>query len=366
MTLINQPTASHALLSVFAANGIDRVFLVPGESYLGILDALADFTEIDVVACRHESGAGFMACADGRLTRRPGVVMVSRGPGASNAAIAVHTAQQDAIPLILVVGQIPKADLRREAFQEIDYQMMYGSIAKWVYEVSDPAQLAPAAFKAIRIATSGTPGPVELVVAEDVQQQTTELQPWKAVPNVPTAPLDATVGQIAGLLARAERPLIIAGGAMAAPGGREALLSLAERYGVPVAVSFRQHDLFPNDHPLYAGDLGLANPAEQIRAFESSDLVFALGTRLGDITTQGYRFPQMPKPAQTLVHCYPRRPYRGPAFAADLGVVSDPGGACGGLAGRRVGQPGCWATGLVGPGACDRGAPCAMAGHPRR
>lgn len=125
-------TSSHSLLSVLVANGLDRVFLVPGESYLGILDALNEFPQIDVITCRHEAGAGFMACADGRLTRRPGVVLVSRGPGATNASIAVHTAQQDAIPLILIVGQIPKKDLRKEAFQEIDYHHMFGRIAKWV------------------------------------------------------------------------------------------------------------------------------------------------------------------------------------------------------------------------------------------
>ena len=142
-------TSSHALLSAFTANGIDRIFLVPGESYLGILDALGDFPRIDVVTCRHEGGASFMACADGRITGRPGVVMVSRGPGATNASIGVHTAQQDGIPLILVVGQIPKGDLRKEAFQEIDYQKMYGSIAKWVVEVTEPDRLAEAAFKAI-------------------------------------------------------------------------------------------------------------------------------------------------------------------------------------------------------------------------
>src|SRR5579863_4951332 len=130
-------SASHAMLSVFAANGIDRVFLVPGESYLGILDALGDFPSVDVVTCRHESGAGFMACADARLTRRPSVVMVSRGPGAANAAIAIHTAEQDAIPLILVVGQVPKQHLRKGAFQEIDYGRMYGSIAKHVIEVTE-------------------------------------------------------------------------------------------------------------------------------------------------------------------------------------------------------------------------------------
>ncbi|MFM0259531.1 thiamine pyrophosphate-dependent enzyme [Paraburkholderia sediminicola] len=317
-------TSSHALLSVFAANGIDRIFLVPGESYLGILDALGDFPEIDAVTCRHEGGAGFMACADGRLTRRPGVVMVSRGPGATNASIAVHTAQQDAIPLILVVGQIPKADLRKEAFQEIDYQKMYGSIVKWVVEVTEPEQLATAAFKAIRIATSGTPGPVVLVIPEDIQQQAVEPQVWQAAPLASTVPQPGTVDRIAELLDNAERPLIIAGGALGAPGGREALLRLAEKYHVPVAVSFRQQDLFPNQHPLYAGDLGLANPQDQINLFETSDLIFALGTRMGDITTQGYRFPRLPRPTQIFVHCYPDEHIVGLHFAADIGAVCDP------------------------------------------
>jgi acetolactate synthase I/II/III large subunit len=324
MKRIELTTASHALLSVFAANGIDRIFQVPGESYLGILDALGDFPEIDVVTCRHEGGAGFMACADGRLTRRPGVVMVSRGPGATNAAIAVHTAQQDAIPLILVVGQIPKADLRKEAFQEIDYQKMYGSIAKWVVEVTEPEQLATAAFKAIRIATSGTPGPVVLVIPEDVQQQAVEPEAWKMVPLVPAVPQNETIERIARLLESAERPLIIAGGALAAQGGREALLRLADTYHVPVAVSFRQQDLFPNQHPLYAGDLGLANPKDQISLFETSDLIVALGTRMGDITTQGYRFPRVPRPVQTFVHCYPDDHIVGLHIAPDIGAVCDP------------------------------------------
>jgi acetolactate synthase-1/2/3 large subunit len=318
-------TSSHALLSVFAANGIDRVFLVPGESYLGILDALGDFPSIDVVTCRHEGGAGFMACADGRLTRRPGVVMVSRGPGASNAAIAVHTAQQDGIPLILIVGQIPKADLRKEAFQEIDYQQMYGSIAKWVVEVTDPQKLGEAAFKAIRIATSGTPGPVVLVVPEDVQQQAVS-QPaqWRAGATVPTAPTADTMASVLELLGKAKRPLIIAGGELDVAGGRQALLALAERFEIPVAVSFRRHDIFPNRHRLFVGDLGLANPKDQIDAFDSSDLIIALGTRLGDITTQGYTFPALPRPAQPLVHVYPDAHPVGLHFTPEVAVVGDP------------------------------------------
>lgn len=317
-------TSSHALLSVLTANGIDRVFLVPGESYLGILDALADFPEIDVVTCRHEAGAGFMACADGRLTRRPGVVLVSRGPGAANASIALHTAQQDGIPLLLIVGQIPKADLRKEAFQEIDYQRMYGSIAKWVVEVTEPAQLAGAAFKALRIATAGTPGAVVLVVPEDIQQQHVELHAWRAEPAASTVPDGATLERIARLLEQAERPLIIAGGSFDVPHGRETLLKLAQTYDVPVAVSFRRQDIFPAGHPLYVGDLGLANPAEQIEAFESSDLVLGLGTRLGDITTQGYRFPRPPRAAQTFVHAHADGHAVGLHIAPDIGIVCDP------------------------------------------
>lgn len=321
---VHVPTASHAMLSVFAAAGIDRVFLVPGESYLGILDALGDFPSIDVVTCRHESGAGFMACADARLSRRPGVAMVSRGPGATNAAIAIHTAEQDAIPLILVVGQVPKRHLRKGAFQEIDYRQMYGAIAKQVIEVTEPDALGAAAFDAVRIASAATPGPVVLVVPEDIQQQAVEVCAWQATPSVPTLPAPNAVCALVKLLERAQRPLIIAGGALDAPGGREALRRLAEHFVVPVAVSFRRHDLFPNDHVLYAGDLGLANPEEQMRLFESSDLVIALGSRVGDITTQGYRFPAHPVPTQTFVHCHPDGAVVNRHIAAATGIVCDP------------------------------------------
>ncbi|MDB5840015.1 MAG: thiamine pyrophosphate enzyme central domain protein [Herminiimonas sp.] len=312
------------MLSVFAANGIDRIFEVPGESYIGVLDALSDFPQIDVVTCRHESGAGFMACADGRLTRRPGVLMVSRGPGASNASIAVHTAQQDAIPLILIIGQIPKKDLRREAFQEIDYHKMFGSIAKWVAEPTDPAQLGEMAFKAIRMATSGTPGPVVLVIPEDIQQQRTPQPNWVARPNAPTTATPAVIAELRALLERAERPLIVAGGAFDKPQGREILLAFAEAWNIPVAVAFRRHDVFPNTHPLFIGDLGLSNPEKQMSVLHSSDLILALGTRLDDITSQGYSFPQLPKPAQTFVHCYPDDHIVGLHFAPDFGLVCDP------------------------------------------
>jgi acetolactate synthase-1/2/3 large subunit len=317
-------SSSHALLSIFQAHGIDRVFLVPGESYLGILDALYDFPGIDAVICRHESGAGFMAVADGRLTGRPGIALVSRGPGATNASIAVHTAQQDGIPMILIVGQVPRADLRREAFQEIDYQRMYGTIAKWVFEVTDPGQLAEAAFKAIRIATSGTPGPVVLVVPEDLQQQPVAQPRWVAREHASTKPGDATLRELQRHLETAERPMIVAGGGFEAPGGREALCAFAEAWQIPLALSFRRHDLFSNLHPLYVGELGLANPKSQIDAFRQSDLILALGTRFGDITSQGYSFPDLPRPAQTFVHACADDHMVGLHFAPDFGLVCDP------------------------------------------
>ncbi|WP_447919711.1 thiamine pyrophosphate-dependent enzyme [Achromobacter aegrifaciens] len=317
-------TSSHALLGIFARNGIDRVFLVPGESYLGVLDALHDFPGIDVVTCRHEGGASFMACADGRLTGRPGVVMVSRGPGAANAAIGVHAAQQDGVPMILLIGQVPRKDLRKEAFQEIDYQKMFGSIAKWVHEVAAPEDLAWAAWKAVRVSTTGTPGPVVLVVPEDVQQAMVPQPDWTAAPVSPSQPSPDVLDRLHALMASASRPLIVAGGAFNAPGGRDALRHLAERHGMPVAVSFRQHDIFPNTHALYAGDLDLATQAAQVAAFDSSDLIVALGTRLGDITTQGYSFPGYPRPSQTLVHCHADAHIVNQHFAADVAIVADP------------------------------------------
>lgn len=317
-------TASHAFLGNLAAHGVDRIFLVPGESYLGILDAFNDFPDIDVVTCRHEAGAGFMAVADGRLARRPGVAMVSRGPGATNASIAVHTAQQDAVPMILVIGQVPVASLRREAFQEIDYQQMFRGIAKWVVEPTDPAQLPEIASKAGRVALSGTPGPVVVVLPEDVQQQLVPDVRWESPSLAAAAPLPESVAALRRILEGADRPLLVAGGAFDVPGGRAALRRFAEAWHLPVAVSFRRHDLFPNSHPLYVGDLGLANPRRQMDAFHSSDVVLALGTRFGDITSQGYTFPLMPRPSQTVVHCHPDAHFIGLHFIADLGLPCDP------------------------------------------
>lgn len=311
------------IVDALKAAGIDRAFCVPGESYLPLLDALHQHARIDLVTCRHEAGAGFMAVADARLTGRPGVVMASRGPGACNAAIAVHTAQQDAAPLLLLVGQVERKDLRRGSFQEIDYAAMYGGVAKWVAEPRDPALVPETMQRALRIATAGVPGPVVIALPEDLLDERLEAAGPAPPAKSEAAPTEETVTTIAALLGRAERPLAIAGHGIEGEGGRAALLRFAERFHCPVAVSFRRHDLFPNDHPLYAGDLGLANPARQMEAFHEADLVLALGTRLGDITTQNYTFPAPPRPRQKLVHACADPLVPGAHFAADVAAVCD-------------------------------------------
>jgi len=316
----NAKTAAEILLDTLAARGADRAFCVPGESYIALLDALHAHPSIDLVTCRQEGGAGFMAVADARLTGRPGIVLVSRGPGACNAAIALHTAEQDAVPLILLIGQVEKRDLRRRAFQEIDYAAMFGGIAKWVGEATHPDEVPELIARAWTMATQGVPGPVVLSLPEDV------LAAPCAAPALPPTHFagaglpGGTAAELAGLLRRAERPILLAGHGLDVPGGREALRAFAEAWQLPVAVSFRRQDLFPNDHPLYAGDLGLRNPDAQREAFAEADLVLALGTRLTDITTQGYSWPA---PGQCLVHVCADPRFLGWLFPAEIAIAAE-------------------------------------------
>jgi acetolactate synthase I/II/III large subunit len=317
-------TVGQLIVDSLVANGIDRLFCVPGESYLGLLDALYGRTDIDTVACRHEAGAGFMAIADARLTGRPGVVCVSRGPGASNAAIAVHTAQQDEVPFILIIGQVPARNTRRDSFQEIDYRAMYGSIAKWVAEVTDPARMAETLLRAIRTATAGTPGPVVIAVPEDVLTATVTAAPLAPQAPIRAAPCGDDVATLRRFIAEAARPLVLAGRSLDRPAGREALRGFLEQWDLPTVVSFRAQDLFPNAHRLYAGDMGLANPADQMAVLRRADLLIVLGARLTDITTQGYTWPDLVRPQMRLVHIHPDPSAIGIHFAADLAIACDP------------------------------------------
>jgi acetolactate synthase-1/2/3 large subunit len=317
-------TAGELIVDALVAHGIDRVFCVPGESYLGLLDALYGRADIDTVVCRHEAGAGFMALADARLTGRPGVAIVSRGPGASNAAIAVHTAQQDGVPFILLIGQVAARDVRRDSFQEIDYGHMFGRIAKWTAEVTDPARMAETMLRALQVAVTGLPGPVVIAVPEDVLTAPATGAAIRPQAPVRAAPVAEDIARLRGWLAEAERPLIIAGSALERPGGRAALRDFVRGWQVPAIMSFRRQDLLDNTDPLYAGDLGLANPEAQMAVLRGADLLLVLGARLSDITTQGYTFPALVRPEMRLVHLHPDPAVIGLHFAADLAMACDP------------------------------------------
>jgi len=330
------PTAARCLIDFLAALGIDRAFCVPGESFIALLDALHAHPAIDLVTCRSEGGAGFMAVADAKLTGRPGVVLVSRGPGACNAAIAVHTAEQDAVPLILLVGQVERRDLGRGAFQEIDCRRMFGGIAKWVGEATDPDQVPELIARAYAMAMGGVPGPVVLSLPEDVLAAPCAAPLPPATIPAPAAPAPAEVARLARMLREAERPILLAGHAFDRPGAREALQAFAEAWRLPVAVSFRRQDLFPNDHPLYAGDLGLRNPDAQRAAFAEADLVLALGTRLTDITTQGWTWPA---PGQRLVHVCAEPRFLGWLFPAEMALAADAPALIAALAAETPGAP---------------------------
>jgi len=295
--------AARFLVAYLARCGIDRAYCVPGESFLPVLDAFLD-SGIDLVTCYHESSAGFMAVADGRLTGQPGICLVSRGPGATNAAIALHTAEQDAVPLIMFVGQVASGQLRRESFQEIDYGKMYGSICKWVVEVSDPARLPEALARAMHVATDATPGPVVVVLPEDMLEKDIAVPADRPNVRTLTAPAPEALRQAAALLGAATRPLILAGGALATDRGRAVLRRVAEALDAPVMVSFRRHDLISNGHRLFGGDIGLYNTAGQMRDLADADAILAVGTRLGDLSTNGYSFPASPWPSQPLIHIY--------------------------------------------------------------
>ena len=316
--------AADVLVDAMAAHGVDRVFSVPGESFLALVDALRARPSIDLVVARHEGGAGYMAVADAKCTGRPGICLVSRGPGATNAAIAIHTARQDAAPLVVLVGQVTRRERGRGAFQEVDYERTFADLAKAVWEVRDAAALAGAFARAWTVATADTPGPVVVAVPEDVFDEATDAAPGVAAPQRPVEPDDEAIARVADALARAKRPLVIAGGALGSSDGRRALADAAARHRVPVALAYKRQDLFRNADPLFAGYLGYKIPEAQVARLADADLIVAAGTRLTDITTQHDALPRAPTPAQDLIHIYPDAAQIGRVFATSIGVVADP------------------------------------------
>ncbi|MDD9883138.1 MAG: thiamine pyrophosphate-binding protein [Gammaproteobacteria bacterium] len=319
------------LVDSLLAGGVERVFCVPGESYLPVLDALRDErARIDTIVCRQEGGAAYMAEADAKLSGRPGVCLVSRGPGAANAMLGVHTAYQDSTPLLLFIGQIPRAERGREAFQELDYTRVYAGVAKDVVRV-DSAEGMPALVTwAWRRATFGRPGPVVVELPEDV------LSEKAAVKDYPTdkltlppshGPLVTIVERFAGMLRDAKRPLVIAGGAAWTPEANDALAVFSDKHQVPVACAFRRQDMFDNTHANFVGELGIRPNPALYRLAKQSDLVIALAARLGEITTCGYTLFDVPDfdatGARKLVHVFPSKEEFNSVFRADLSSAYD-------------------------------------------
>jgi acetolactate synthase I/II/III large subunit len=318
--------AADLLVDCLAAHGVDRVFCVPGESYLAVLDALHDSNAIQTIVCRHESGAGFMGVGDAKLTGRPGVAFVSRGPGATNASIAVHVSEQDAVPLVLFVGQVPRAEIGRRSFQEVDYGKAFADMAKSVYLIHDAGRIPEIVARAFAEAQAPTPGPVVVVLPEDMLEDMADVpvvEPLRIPQAGPASAAD--IEEIVGMIAKAERPLLIAGGAgLGTATGRRALLTASDAHALPVALTFKRQDYFPNTHPNYAGHLGFKIPKAAAERYLESDLMLALGTRLGEVSTQGYTLPASPTPRQPLVHIHDDPRHLGRNYDAAKALVADP------------------------------------------
>jgi acetolactate synthase I/II/III large subunit len=317
-------TGARLLVDALLTHGVERVFSVPGESFLAVLDSLHDETEhIQTIVCRHEAAAANMAEAVGKLTGRPGVAIVTRGPGATHASIGVHTAFQDSTPMILLIGQCAREHLDREAFQEIDYRRMFGQMAKWVAQIDDARRIPEYLSHAFHTATSGRPGPVVLSLPEDMLSDPCPVVPGApAYHRVAASPSAAQIEQLRQLLEGAKRPMVIAGGSGWTPDACADLQRFVENWQLPIGLAFRFQDTLDNDHPNYAGDVGLGiNPAlaERIR---DADLLLALGPRLGESTTGGYTLLDIPKTKQTLVHVHQGADELGRVYAADLPIVS--------------------------------------------
>ncbi|WP_342642716.1 thiamine pyrophosphate-dependent enzyme [Rhodoligotrophos ferricapiens] len=316
--------AADLIVEALKQQGVQRLFCVPGESYLTLLDALVDAPEIATVACRHESGAGFMAVAEAKLTGKPAVFMVSRGPGATNGSIALHVAEQDAVPVVCLIGQVSREERTRGAFQEVDYTEFFGSIAKGVWEISDPERLPEVMVRAFHLAANGTPGPVVIALPEDVLAEQVRTSLPSPFPLPRSAPALDQVGAVAKRLAAAQRPLIIAGAAIKTAEGMAALAEVAARHQVPVAVTWKNQEAFDNTSPLYAGHLGFGAPAALREQLSRADLLIAVGTRLGDVATLNYQLPSAPEPRQPLIHVYADPNVIGRVFRTELGIAADP------------------------------------------
>jgi acetolactate synthase-1/2/3 large subunit len=309
------------LADQLAVHGTEIAFCVPGESYIELLDGLYD-SPLRLITCRHEAGAANMAEAYGKLTGRPGICMVTRGPGATQASVGVHTAFQDSTPLILLVGQVASSQEEREAFQEVDYRRMFGPLAKWVAQIDRADRIPELVARAYTVACAGRPGPVVLALPEDMLAAETDAADAPPFRVVQPSPAAADIESLRSLLAGAERPFAILGGAGWTARTSEDLRGFLEANDLPAGAAFRRQDALDNDSSSYAGDLGFAIDPALAQRIRDADVLLVVGPRLGEMTTSGYTLLEVPKPRQTLVHVHPGAEELGRVYQAELPILS--------------------------------------------
>ncbi|WP_095086812.1 thiamine pyrophosphate-binding protein [Mesorhizobium sophorae] len=336
-------TGGQLIVDALEANGTDRIYCVPGESYLAVLDALHD-SAIRTIVCRQEGGAAMMADCHGRLTGKPGICFVTRGPGATNASAGIHIAMQDSVPVILFIGQVASHAKEREAFQEVDYKSFFGDIAKWVVEIDDASRIPEFVTRAFAVATSGRPGPVVISLPEDMLTSVVEAPIALPHTSVETRPGEAELDALEALLAKAKRPFVILGGTRWDAEAVAQMRTIAEAWSLPVGCSFRRQMLFDHLHPNYAGDVGIGINPKLATAIKQADLVLLIGGRMGEMPSSDYTLLKSPYPDQTLVHVHADAGELGRVYRPTLAINASPSAFVQAFAKRRPAAVPVWAA----------------------
>lgn len=319
----NMRTAAEVLVDQLVVHGVQHVFCVPGESYLAVLDAFHD-SPLNVTVCRQEGGACMMAEAVGKVTGRPGVCFVTRGPGATNASPGILIARQDSTPLVMFVGQIGRDMREREAFQELDYRAVFGSMTKWATEIDDPARVPEIVSRAFHTAANGRPGPVVVAIPEDMLTERVAVADAPAFALIETSPGPAEMAKFADMLSAARAPIMLLGGSRWSQAASDAVARFAQKHALPVATTFRRAHLFDALHPCYAGDLGIGPNPKLIERIKGADLVVLVGGRLGELPSQSYTLFDIPRPQVPFVHVHPGAEELGRVYSPNLAIHATP------------------------------------------
>jgi acetolactate synthase I/II/III large subunit len=319
----NLRSAAEVLVDQLRIHGVRHVFCVPGESYLAVLDAFHD-SDLKVTVCRQEAGACMMAEAIGKATGRPGVCFVTRGPGATNASHGIHIAQQDSTPLILFVGQVARDTREREAFQELDYRAVFGSMTKWSTEIDDPARVPEIVSRAFHAAANGRPGPVVIALPEDMLVERIAVADAPPFAPIETSPGPAEMAKFAEMLGGSRAPIILLGGSRWSQEACDRMARFAEKYALPVCTTFRRGSVFDQTHPCYAGDVGIGPNPKLLARIKSSDLVVVIGGRVGELPSQHYTLFDIPRPQVPFVHVHPGAEELGRVYSPHLAINATP------------------------------------------